>query len=549
MIRRGLQHILGRWGRSSSSSSCSVDIPLNKLDTFNVAKYFLEEDQVRGVRADDDVAVRTKERNVTYGEIRDVSRRVSEKMVELNVRKCDRVLLCLGNSIDLIHTAFGTILSGAVLAMTVPNHPDDKFYEYMIEYTDTKLVVTTPDMYDRMKRLASSLRPDIRVMIPSEMLSEVSSILTSRETIANDMAAWFFTSGTTGPPKGCVHMQRDMAYAAHIYARTIMGVRSDDITMTTSPMTGPYAFQCNILYPFYAGASCIVNHDLSTTSCSSSSISLSDDDRFLETARQESPSIVSTTPKMIRSVLERRDEEYVREALSSLRFLVTAGDVLPEALHRKWLEKYNKTLLDGLGNSEAFAFYISNRLNDVVPGSIGTRVEGFDVDLVDETRTKISSPNEPGEIRVRGPSVSVGYWKKNHDNNNNDDNDDVFDSEGYFYTGDLATEDENGRFHLLGRVKDLVSMHTGKWRNLRVSFLELENRILSSSNSIRDCAVIEGTAFVVTENRNHDNTKSIENLLESLTGDCFDVVFLDEIPRNARDKIDRACLRARKESW
>ena len=123
-----------------------------------------------------------------------------------------------------------------------------------------------------------------------------------------------------------------------------------------------YAFQCNILYPFYAGASCIV-HSSNTTN---------DVDEFLRIVAQHCSSIVSTTPKMIRSILERSDESYVRESLASVRYLVTAGDVLPEALHTKWLAKYDKKLLDGLGNSEAFAFYISNRLDDIVPGSIGT---------------------------------------------------------------------------------------------------------------------------------------------------------------------------------
>ena len=111
----------------------------------------------------------------------------------------------------------------------------------MIEYTDTKLVITTSSMYDRICNIVSKNRKDVRVMISSDMISgDASSSSSSTDTVANDMAAWFFTSGTTGPPKGCVHMQRDMAYAAHTYARTIMGVQSDDITMTTSPMTGPY---------------------------------------------------------------------------------------------------------------------------------------------------------------------------------------------------------------------------------------------------------------------------------------------------------------------
>ena len=261
-------------------------------------------------------------------------------------------------------------------------------------------------------------------------------------------------------------------------------------------------------------------------------------DEFLRVAGQNSPSIVSTTPKMIRSVLERSDESYVHESLNSIRYLITAGDVLPEALHTKWLEKYDKKLLDGLGNSEAFAFYISNRLDDVVPGSIGTPVEGFDVELVNESRAKVSTPNEPGEIRVRGPSVSVGYWGNQESQNS------VFDSEGYFYTGDIATKDENDRFYLLGRVNDLISMHTGEWRKLRVSFLELENQILSSFDTIRDCAVCESTAFVVSKNEKECG-ESIRNLLDNLTGgaESHRVVFVDKIPRNARDKIDRVRLR------
>ena len=219
-----------------------TEIPGNSDARFNVAKYFLEEDKVRNVRGNDDVAVRSDRRDFTYREIRDMSSTVSGYLSdEMNVQKGDRVLLCLDNSVDLIYSAFGTMLSGAVLTMTVPNLQDKTFYEYMIEYTDTKLVITTSSMYDRICNIVSKNRKDVRVMISSDMISgDASSSSSSTDTVANDMAAWFFTSGTTGPPKGCVHMQRDMAHAAHTYARTIMGVQSDDITMTTSPMTGPY---------------------------------------------------------------------------------------------------------------------------------------------------------------------------------------------------------------------------------------------------------------------------------------------------------------------
>ena len=162
------------------------------------------------------------------------------------------------------------------------------------------------------------------------------------------------------------------------------------------------------------------------------------------------------------------------------------------------------------------------------------------MELVNESRAKITTPNEPGEIRVRGPSVSTGYWGNQESQNS------VFDSEGYFYTGDIAMKDENDRFYLLGRVNDLISMHTGKWRKLRVSFLELENQILSSFDTILDCAVCEGTAFVVLSRheKEEESDFSIRNLLSSASGgETYRVAFVDKIPRNARDKIDRVRLR------
>ena len=162
------------------------------------------------------------------------------------------------------------------------------------------------------------------------------------------------------------------------------------------------------------------------------------------------------------------------------------------------------------------------------------------MELVNESRAKITTPNEPGEIRVRGPSVSTGYWGNQESQNS------VFDSEGYFYTGDIAMKDENDRFYLLGRVNDLISMHTGKWRKLRVSFLELENQILSSFDTILDCAVCEGTAFVVLSRheKEEESDLSIRNLLSSVSGgETYRVAFVDKIPRNARDKIDRVRLR------
>eukprot|EP00940_MAST-03C_sp_MAST-3C-sp2_P002644 g2644.t1 len=299
-------------------------------------------------------------------------------------------------------------------------------------------------------------------------------------------------------------------------------------------MTGPYAFQCNVLYPFWAGASCVVEEDCDRRS--------SEACRFLELAREHRPTVVSLTPKMIRSLLRSTavgEETAARSSLSSLRYMITAGDVLPSALHAEWLDRFGIELLDGLGNSEAFSFYVSNRLGSCTPGSVGTRVGGFGVKRVDASGCDIKSPDEPGEIWVRGNSVSDTYWDRPRESA------DVFVNGGWFRTGDIATEDVDGRFYLLGRKTDLRSLHDGEWRNLRFSFLEIENRLLSE-RGVEDCAVCEGAAFLVVSpcDDEEDTRKRVRAILDDIyPHEAFDVHLLGGIPRNARDKIDRSALR------
>lgn len=570
---------------SHTSSPCNDDS--RTADFFNAGDFFLASNirNGRGGR----VAVRNVQgQSFSYNEIHQRALRTSGVLRDVecpctSVKIGDRVMICLHNSVDLVTSVFGTLYAGGVLNMTVPFSPSDDFYTYMLNYSEAKVVIIPPSLVPRFREtIVSQTRSLARVLVAEEDTREEDghtsnikddsglrsvesdrrnalgnvvtfrslrrlsdtvdadpSAITIAHTNANDIAAWFFTSGTTGPAKGCVHRHYDMPYAAKTYAREIMDLSEIDVTVTGSPMTGPYAFQCNLLYPFWAGASSILD-DTREPSMEAG--------RFLDIVRERKPTIGSVTPRLIRSLLQRRtgdddhDDESVRRSLASVRYLITAGDVLPASLHNEWLRRFDVPLLDGLGNSEAFSFYISNRLDRRTSGSVGHVVGGFNVKRVDVCGRTVRSPEEPGEICVKGLSVSTEYWGREEESA------EVFQEGGWFHTGDLATEDADGRFYLLGRKTDLRSLHDGQWRHLRFSFLEIENMLLAEKG-IKDCAVCEGVAFVVSLDDNNEREelkRRVGSLLrERYARESFRVTFVDRIPRNARDKIDRHALRGK----
>jgi benzoate-CoA ligase len=181
------------------------------------------------------------------------------------------------------------------------------------------------------------------------------------DTRRDDIAIWLFTSGSTGHPKGAVHLQHDLPFNTEVFAKATMGVNADDLTVSVPKLFFGYATGTNLLFPFAVGGATALFSERSTA------------EKMFEVIKRYKPTILTTVPTMINSMLNVPGAS--AEDLSSLRFCYSAGEALPQELYERWMNAYGVDICDGIGSAEMFHIYITNRPGDIKPGSLGRIVD------------------------------------------------------------------------------------------------------------------------------------------------------------------------------
>jgi acyl-coenzyme A synthetase/AMP-(fatty) acid ligase len=233
-----------------------------------------------------------------------------------------------------------------------------------------------------------------------------------------------------------------------------------------------------------------------------------------------------------------------RHDLGCLRMCTSAGEALPEALHRRWLDAFGVEVVDGIGSSEAYHIYISNRPGKARPGSLGQAVPGYTARIVDEQGRELPD-GELGELLIEGDTAALMYWDE-HEKSKRTFAGDVV------RTGDLLVRDADGFLYYRGRVDDLLKV-SGIW----VAPAEIEQCLIGRPEVV-GCAVVgydEGgltlpRAFVVLREGVAASEELAAELREHVKGELSphkyprDLRFVAGLPKTASGKIDRRALRA-----
>src|SRR5213079_2427836 len=190
-----------------------------------------------------------------------------------------------------------------------------------------------------------------------------STSLQAAETSKDDSAFWLYSSGSTGFPKGCVHLQHDMTYCTERYAKGVLGIRESDITFSAAKLFFAYGLGNNLYFPFGVGASAV--HYAGRP--------LPED--MFNVVQQYRPTIFFGVPTLSAAMLALPEVEK-RFDFSSVRVCVSAGEALPADVQRRWKEKFNVEILDGIGSTEILHIFISNRAGQIRPGRSGKLVPG-----------------------------------------------------------------------------------------------------------------------------------------------------------------------------
>jgi benzoate-CoA ligase family protein len=453
----------------------------------------------------------------TYAELARLVNRCGNVLRDLDVRPEERVLLVLGDSVELVALWYGAQKIGAVTAEAY-TFLQPKDYAYYLDYTRAGVVVADRTTAEPLREAARSSRWLRHVLVVGESFDELvtgaSDELDPAPTTKDDVAIWKFTTGSTGLPKAAVHPQHSPVLSFEWYAKGVLGIREDDIVLPVPKLFFGYARDLVALYPFGVGAAGIVFPERTTP------------ERIFELVAEHRPTILVQVPTMMAQMVAH--PEAAQQDLSSVRFCTSAGEALPRELYDRWRATFGVDVLDGIGSSEAYHIYISNRPGRVRPGSVGELVPGY--------RAQIA---ENGELWIEGDTAALLYWGE-HEKTKETFHGDLV------KTGDLFERDDDGYFWYRGRVDDLIKVG-GIW----VAPAEIE-RCLVTHPGVVECAVV-GTqqngltltrAFVVVREPVEERTLQ-DYVRERLSPHKVprEVRFVDDLPKTPSGKLDRKALR------
>ncbi|MEK6280097.1 MAG: benzoate-CoA ligase family protein [Acidobacteriota bacterium] len=533
-------------------------------DRFNMADYFLYHNLEEG--RENKVCLYFEDKKFTYGDTAGMSNRVGNALRELGVEIEDRVLIVLPDCPEFVWTWFGAARTGAVITMVNPLLPAED-YKYYLDYTRARLAVIPQTLAESFREATGSSQhlkavlvvdsgddaaslPHYQAAHPEkeskasgsgrdtkwvsfkEIVEAQSDECLPADTHRDDIAIWLFTSGSTGHPKGAVHLQHDLPFNAEVFAKGTIGVNKDDLTLAVPKLFFGYATGTNLLFPFSVGGATALFAERSTP------------EKLFELIGRYRPTILTTVPTMINSMLNAGDIS--QHDLSSLRFCYSAGEALPIELYERWMKTIGVEIYDGIGSAEMFHIYISNRPGDVKPGSLGKVVNGYEARIVDADGGQVST-GEMGTLRIKGDSAALCYW------NAHEKSKETFAGD-WCTTGDQFHVDDEGYYWYHGRTDDML-----KVSGIFVAPAEIENCMLQHE-SVRECAVIgadagdgliKPKAFVVLREEVGSTDALAEELKDFVKSHLAvykyprRIEFVASLPKNDRGKIDRKKLRQR----
>jgi len=498
-----------------------------------MADYFLYHNVEEG--RENKVCLYYEDQTWTYGDVVRLSNQTGNALRDLSLEVEDRILLVLPDCPEFVWTWFGAARIGAVITMVNPLLPAAD-YEYYLDYTRARVAVIHQSVSSVFSVAARNSRYLKCVLVVGDEgnfdkhISTAPIECTPADTHRDDIAIWLFTSGSTGHPKGAVHLQHDLPYNTEVFAKATMGVSADDLTVSVPKLFFGYATGTNLLFPFAVGGATALFSERSTA------------EKIFEVIKRYRPTILTTVPTMINSMLNVPGVS--REDLSSLRFCYSAGEALPIELFERWTKTFGVDICDGIGSAEMFHIYITNRPGDIKPGSLGRIVQGYEARIVDADANEVPT-GEMGTLRIKGDSAALCYW------NAHEKSKETFAGD-WCTSGDQFHVDENGYYWYHGRTDDML-----KVSGVFVAPAEIENCLLQHE-AVLECAVVgheaEGLvkpkAFIVVREGFQTNEQLADAIKQFVKSSIAVykyprwIEFVDSLPKNDRGKIDRKKLKS-----
>jgi benzoate-CoA ligase family protein len=470
------------------------------------------------------VAIFFKDRNVTYGELEDAAARCRGALAAHGIRLGDRVALVMSDSPDMVVAFLGIMGMGAIAVPCSTLLPPEGL-GYVFKDSEARLVIASPE------HLANAKAGGARQILTMSELVENAKPAPLGAFERDTPCLVLYTSGSTGQPKGAVHRHGHLPWTVESVARKVYALQPDDRLFSVPRLFFAYGLGNSLTVPLGMGASTILVSERPTPAL------------VAEVFAKYRPTIFFGVPTVFRMLLEHARQGNALDA-SSLKFAVSAGEVLPLATWNEWKALTGTEIIETIGTTELLHAFIHNYRDRNRPGSSGVALDGYEVKLEDEGGSVIRGPGR-GHLFVRGGSAIAYYLNKAEKTAETI-------RDGWVRTGDVYRRDEESFYWFEGRSDDLFKC-SGLW----VSPGEVEDAVCRHPG-VMEAAVIAaadangGTipAAYVLLRPGHSPSEALASQIKEEAAKTLPrykrpqrIHFMTELPRTPTGKVQRFKLR------
>lgn len=505
----------------------------------NAAAYFVDRHLVEG--REGKCAFREAgglQRTITYGELSDQTGRLASALVREGVERESRALMLVLDQIEFPVIFWGCLKAG-VVPVPLNTLLATSVYEVILKDSRAGTLFVSSELWPVVEEAARAA-PDLKRIVligdgcPDDLMA-YNAFLRDCESIPpvecseDETAFWLYSSGSTGQPKGVRHVHGALRATSDTYGAQVLGIRPEDLIFSAAKLFFAYGLGNGMTFPMSVGATAILFNGRPTP------------EGVLSILEAERPSLFCGVPTLYAAMvaeLERGDRPD-----APLRLCISAGEALPEDVGQKWRSFWGVDILDGVGSTEMLHIFLSNAEGDVVYGTSGRAVPGYELRLVDEDGNDVPD-SSIGEMLVRGASAAEGYWNKRGKTRG------TFEGE-WTRTGDKYERTDQGRYVYCGRTDDMFKV-SGIW----VSPFEVEQALVSHP-AVLEAAVVASRdeaglekpkAYIVLKDAKSSNelARELRDFVKEKVGKWKYprwIEFTDELPKTATGKIQRFKLR------
>ena len=328
----------------------------------------------------DKAAILCGDEIVMYRSLYENVNRMGNVLLGLGIRMEERVAILMPDTPECVYAFFGAMKIGAVsVPMNTILLPKD--YEYLLNDSRARVLVVHPSLLGKVMEVRATLEFLEHIVVAGEeeggalplgeLMAGASTELEPADTSKDDAAFWLYSSGTTGFPKGTIHLHHDMIVEADLYARETIGVVESDVSFSIAKLFFAYGLGNGLYFPLRVGGTTVLLPDRPLP------------DTVYGVIDRYQPTVFYGVPTSYAALLNAA-EKAGRTSLGKVRICVSAGEPLPKPIYEKWHDRFGVEILDGIGSTEILHIFISNRPGRVKPGSTGEIVPGYEARIIDE---------------------------------------------------------------------------------------------------------------------------------------------------------------------